>query len=167
MSLDTNLWLFLLLYSYSLTGLMNFRLWFLRGSLGVFRKMPIASIVDPTQRFDLKSLSGGYVVIRRMTWGEKLKRQSMMTKFHMNLGDKRDKNSSAEVDILQEKVSLWEFQNLIVEHNLEHREVNGNVRELNFKNINDVNLLDPKIGEEIQSRIDELNAFEEDEEVKN
>ena len=128
--------------------------------------MPIATITDPTERFDLKSLAGGFVVIRRMTWGEKLKRQEMLTKFHMNLGGKHE-STSAEVDFLQEQVSMWEFANLIVEHNLEHREPNGTERLLNFKSKADISLLSPTVGEEIQQRIDELNSFEDNEDTKN
>jgi hypothetical protein len=131
------------------------------------KKLPIATIINPTEEFKLKSLEGGLVTIRRMTWGEKLKRQAMMTKFHMNLNSKKSEDSRAEIDILSEQVSMWEFMNLIVDHNLEHQDATGTVRKLNFKNAADVALLDPIIGEEIQMRIDELNAFEDSEEIKN
>lgn len=126
--------------------------------------MAIATVVNATERFDLKSCPpDGYVVIRRMSYGEKLKRQSMMTKFRMEMGRNKSEAMNMDVDLDQEKVSMWEFSNLIVEHNLtdEHE------RQLNFKNMNDISRLGPVVGEEIQTYIDKLNSFEEDDEVKN
>lgn len=127
--------------------------------------MAIATITQPTETFKLKSAPpDGFVVIRRMTWGEKLKRQSMMTKYRMEMDKStKDKDMSLDVDILQEKVSNWEFQNLIVEHNL----TDENEVLLNFRNLADVARLGPVVGEEIQRYIDEMNTFEEKEEVKN
>ena len=125
--------------------------------------MAIATIVNATERCTLKSAPpDGYVIIRRMSYGEKLKRQGMLTKFRMNMGGKKE-DMSAEVDFFQEKVSLWEFANLVVEHNL----TDDLLVPLNFKNANDVVRLGPVVGEEIQVYIDKLNAFEEDDEVKN
>lgn len=127
--------------------------------------MAIATITQTTETFKLKSCPpDGYVTIRRMTWGEKLKRQSMMTKYRMELDrTTKDRDMSLDVDILQEKVSHWEFANLIVEHNL----TDENEQLLNFKNVADIDRLGPVVGEEIQRYIDELNTFEESVEVKN
>lgn len=126
--------------------------------------MPIATIVDSTERFELKSCPpDGYVVVRRMTYGEKLKRQSMMTKFKMEMGRNKSDAMNMDVDLDQEKVSMWEFANLIVEHNL----TDENEKPLNFKNMADIARLGPVVGEEIQTYIDKLNSFEEDDEVKN
>lgn len=127
--------------------------------------MAIATITQPTETFKLKSCPpDGYVTIRRMTWGEKLKRQSMMTKYRMEMTkNTKDQDMSLDVDILQEKVSQWEFSNLIVEHNL----TDETETPLNFKNIADIVRLGPVVGEEIQGYIDEVNSFEEKEEVKN
>lgn len=127
--------------------------------------MAIATITQPTETFKLKSCPpDGYVTIRRMTWGEKLKRQSMMTKYRMEMTkNTKDQDMSLDVDILQEKVSQWEFSNLIVEHNL----TDETEMPLNFKNIADIVRLGPVVGEEIQGYIDEVNSFEEKEEVKN
>lgn len=124
--------------------------------------MPVATIINAQDEFLLKTVEGGRVVIRRMSWGEKLKRQGMITGFKMDMGGKRD-DMKAEIDIFQEAVSHWEFANLIVEHNL----TDANDRPLNFKNISDQDSLDPRVGEEIQRYIDDLNAFEDKDEVKN
>lgn len=126
--------------------------------------MAIATIVNANERFDLKSCPpDGYVVVRRMTYGEKLKRGSMMTKFRMEMGKNKSDSMNMDVDLDQEKVSMWEFANLIVEHNL----TDDTERPLNFKNMADISRLGPVVGEEIQTYIDKLNSFEEDDEVKN
>jgi len=127
--------------------------------------MAVATITQPTENFKLKSAPpDGYVTIRRMTWGEKLKRQSMMTKYRMEMAKTtKDKDMALDVDIMQEKVSHWEFANLIVEHNLTDEKETA----LNFRNIADIDRLGPIVGEEIQKYIDEMNSFEEEEEVKN
>ena len=127
--------------------------------------MAIAVVTNNTERFELKTAPpDGYVVVRRMTWGEKLKRNGMMTNFRMDVGgSKKDENVAMDVNLFQEKVTLWEFANLIVEHNL----TDDKLVQLNFKNPVDVSRLGPIVGEEIQKRIDEINAFEEDDEVKN
>lgn len=127
--------------------------------------MAIATITQPTENFKLKSCPpDGFVTIRRMTWGEKLKRQSMMTQYRMEMTkNSKDQDMALDVNILQEKVSLWEFQNLIVEHNL----TDADEKPLNFRNVADIVRLGPVVGEEIQKYIDEVNSFEETEEVKN
>lgn len=125
--------------------------------------MAIATIAQATETFNLKSCPpDGYVTIRRMTWGEKLHRQSMMTKYSMEV-DTKSKDTQLDIAFLQAKVSHWEFQNLIVDHNLTDEVDN----KLNFKNMADIDRLGPVVGEEIQTYIDRLNSFEEDEEVKN
>jgi hypothetical protein len=63
-----------------------------------------------------------------------------------------------EIDMMQMKVTEWEYAHLILEHNLEDKDG----RPLNFKNSRDVHLIDGRIGEEISSHISELNNFEED-----
>lgn len=126
--------------------------------------MAIATIVEANKRFDLKSAPpDGYVVIRRMTWGEKLKRQGMLTQMSMEIGRDNKDDIRAQFDMLQEKVSLWEFANLVIEHNL----TDSKEKLLNFKNYADTARLGPKVGEEIQKYIDEMNAFEDSDEVKN
>lgn len=126
--------------------------------------MAVATIVNTSERFDLKSAPpDGFVVVRRMSYGEKLKRQGMMTKFRMEMGRNKSDTTNMDVDLDQEKVTIWEFQNLIVEHNL----TDENLTPLNFKNVADIVRLGPVVGEEIQTYIDKLNSFEADDDVKN
>jgi hypothetical protein len=125
--------------------------------------MPVATVVGTsTDRFDLKTVPEGYVVIRRMSYGDSLKRQKMSTK--MTFGSTSDKKDFAgELDIDQEGVALWDFANCIVEHNLtDDREI-----PLDFKKPSDVRRLARPVGEEIGKLIDDVNNFEDDETVKN
>jgi len=124
--------------------------------------VPVATITSDTERFDLKTLPEAYVVVRRMTYGESLKRTGMMTKFLVG-GNPTNRDFSGEVEMNQEEVTLWDFANCVVEHNL--TDENGKL--LNFKNQVDVRRLDIRVGEEIGRYIDEVNNFEEKPEIKN
>lgn len=126
--------------------------------------MAIATIIESEVKFELKSCPpDGYVVIRRMTYGERLKRQSMMSKMKMDMGDRRGSNPVAEFEMLNEAVSLWEFANLITDHNL----TDSSQKPLNFKNAADVHRVRGQVGDEISQYISNINEYEEDEEVKN
>lgn len=126
------------------------------------KKMPIATITERTKHIDLRTCEGGYVVIKRMSHGEKLHRRSM-TKMSVN-AKRGKKDVQAEIDMMQKNVALWEFANLILEHNLETYikpdDPESGTRLLNFKNPADVELLDGKIGEEIDAAISDFNNFE-------
>lgn len=98
------------------------------------------------------------MVVRRMTYGEKLNRQDDMMNMRTSTDDKE-----MLVQMMNKKVALTDFANLIVEHNL----TDDNDRALNFKSAQDVMNLDPRIGDEIGQLIDKINSFEELPEVKN
>lgn len=119
--------------------------------------MPRATVIDSTEKFELTTLPDAYVVVRRMTYGEKLNRQDAM--MDVAAGGKGDE---MKINIMAKKVALQDFANLIVEHNL----TDDKDLPLNFKNPNDVMKLDPRIGDEVGSFIDRVNSFE-DVEVKN
>lgn len=124
--------------------------------------MPVAVFINNTQRFDLDTVPEGYIIVRRMNYGESLKRQAMATKIYMEQGA-TSKDMRGEVDIQSEQVTMWEFANLIMEHNL----TDENDRPLNFKSQQDVKRLDGPVGNEIGKIIDEFNGSQDGEEVKN
>lgn len=128
--------------------------------------MPAAVVTQTTERCDLKSCPpDGYVIIRRMNYGESLKRKDMMASIAMNM-DVKGKNSGEarmQMDLLQEKTSLWEFATLIVEHNL----TDEKDAKLDFRKQEHVKALVGRIGDEIQMHIDRINSFEDTEETKN
>lgn len=121
-------------------------------------KVPVAVVTQETQKFELKTLEGGEVTIRQMTYGEKLVRTTMSGKMLVSADKKSE--YAGEIEMAIDKITLWDFQNLIVGHNLE--DVDG--RPLNFKNIADIKKLRSDIGEEVGKYIDQLNSFEDIEE---
>ena len=122
--------------------------------------MPRATIMQNNQRFELQSCPDGYIVIRRMTYGEKLNRQDDMMNMQTSANPK---DTEMRIQIMAKRVALQDFANLIIEHNL----TDDNDLPLNFRNPADVNRLDPRVGDEIGQLIDKVNSFEEAGEVKN
>jgi len=124
--------------------------------------MPIATVVNASERFELESLPEAFVVVRRMTYGESLKRDAMSTKFLVG-GQTDSRDVQGQVEMQTEQVALWDFANCIMEHNL----TDENDRLLNFKNAADVRRLSKPIGAEIGEIIDRVNSAEKSDEVKN
>jgi hypothetical protein len=124
--------------------------------------MPVAVVTNAlSDKKPLTSLPEGYVIVRRMNYGEKLLRSNMAAKFLMGGTSKDD--VQGELSMQTEEVAYWDFANLVVEHNLE--DTDGRV--LNFKIKADVKKLDGAIGDEIGRIIDEFQEPEKTEEVKN
>lgn len=121
-------------------------------------EVPVAVVVEDTQRYELKTLPEGFVIVRQMTYGERLQRQSLSSKMKVSADKKSE--YAGEFEMAVEKLGLWDFQNLVVDHNLEDQ--HGN--KLNFKNVADIKRLSSRIGEEIGKYIDDLNSFEDIEE---
>jgi hypothetical protein len=126
--------------------------------------MPRAT-VDTTAvvKKDLTTLKDGYVVLRKMPYGAKLQRSSEAMKMSMQMkGRGKNKDSKADVEMLQHAATLFDFRHCILEHNLEDE----TGRTLNLHDATDINNLDPQIGEELSELIDELNNFENDADEK-
>ncbi len=121
--------------------------------------MPIGTVAKTEERFDLKTLlPDGFVIIRRMTYGEKLARQDDIMQMRASMEDK-----TVQMSMLNKKAALSDFGNLILDHNI----TDENERKLNFKDAKDVFALDPRVGEEIAVYIDGINSFEDTEFTKN
>lgn len=124
--------------------------------------MPVGTITNTvSDQILLKTLSDGYVVVRRMNYGEELQRSALATK--ITLGGVTGKDLGGEVDIQTEKLALWDFANLVVDHNI----TDANERKLDFRNEADVRALNSTIGKEIGEIIDNFNDAKNSEEVKN
>jgi hypothetical protein len=123
--------------------------------------MPRAVIdFNDTTKFPLKSLEGGFVELRRMSYGHKLQRNQIAMQMSV-----KGSGKNAEMDLKNEtvKVAVFEMNACVVDHNLEDEKGD----KLNLGKMEDVVRLDPKVGEEIDKYISEMNNFEETEEVKN
>lgn len=109
-----------------------------------------------TQRFELKSCEGGFVVLRRLTYGEYLERRQMSS--GMKVHATKSNDFEGMIDMMNRSVVEYEFRNCIVEHNLEDEAG----QPLDFKRRETLSRLDPRIGEEIGTYIQKMNQFEED-----
>lgn len=127
--------------------------------------MPIAVNTGYIEHFDLKTLPGAYVEIRRMTHGQKLTRGSFSDKMKFS-ANRKSKDMQGEMDLMQRSITLWEWSNLIAEHNLETY-INPQNREegtrlLNLKDVKDIESVDAPVAEEISTYIGKVNNFEDD-----
>jgi len=130
--------------------------------------MPRATVnINDTARFELKTLpptddeEGGFVVLRRMSYGQVLQRRAMVSAMKVHGG--RGKDFEGEINMMQESVTLFEFQNCIVDHNLtDHDE-----KPLDFRSPLVVKALDPRVGQEIETYIGKMNNFDEEDEEGN
>jgi hypothetical protein len=121
-----------------------------------------------TERLDLKSIEGGFVVAKRLTYGEKLQRRAMVSGMKLT-GDRKSKDFQGEMNLVNEQATLFDFQRCIVQHNLTKPSPSDPENEeadvpMDLSNFNDIKLLDPRAGEEIDTFLSELNNFEEDDE---
>lgn len=119
--------------------------------------MPVATIAAQPKRYDLKSLPDGYVIIRRLSYGETLERSALSSKFNIDYQAK-SKDMKAFIDMANELTTLFEWAHAIVEHNL----TDENNRPLNFKLPQDVKAVQGVIGGEISAYIMEYNDFDDD-----
>lgn len=126
--------------------------------------MPIGVVTENEEKCQLKTCPpDGYVIIKKMNYGQSLERQDMIAEIAMQMPKDKRVDPKMEIKFLQRKTALWEFANLILDHNITDKEG----RQLNFKSEADVTLLQGPIGDEIQNHINRLNSFEDDEETKN
>ena len=118
--------------------------------------MPRATVSTVPEKFDLKSCPGGWVKLRRMSYGERLHRQDIAMTMSMQ-ADQRTKQSSMQVKQAQTAVASFEMASCVVEHNLE-KDDQGTL--LNFKVASDVDQLDGMIGDEIAQLIEDMHNWE-------
>lgn len=128
--------------------------------------MPRATVnLADTERVDLKTLpatdeaEGGYVILRRLTYGQKIQRQQMSMEVSMQAQQGKGRNADPEMQMrmTQERVAIFDFASCIVDHNLE----DDKGSKLDFKQAHNVFMLDPRVGEEIAMNIDNMNNFDE------
>jgi hypothetical protein len=135
--------------------------------------MPVAVVTPDYEgdRFDLRSAPpDGYVILKRLSYGQQMTRRGLLSKARMetsgggNRAERRargDRGFAAEIELMNERVTLFEYAHCIVDHNL--LDLNG--EKLDFTNPAHVKKLDGRVGEEIDELINELNDFEVGEET--
>lgn len=136
-------------------------------------QMPIATATDLPEVVKLKSLPAdpsvegpageqGFVSIRRLSYGEKMAKRAFNSKMTVR-STKGKKDAESIIDTFNERSDLFDFANSIVDHNLTDKEG----RKLDFRNEKDVKSLAGRVAEEIQTAMDKINNFEDDEELGN
>lgn len=123
--------------------------------------MPRATVSTDTVRRDLQSCPEGFVVLRPLSYGQKLSRgdQAMQMVVKNETGPRRrgqKQSAETEIKMLQKAATLLDFRNCVVDHNL----TDEFDQKLDLGNATVFESLDPRIGEEIGTLIDELNNFE-------
>lgn len=121
--------------------------------------MPKAIAGMQSTRFELKSCPGGFVELKPMTYGQKMSRQGM-SRLELNMGKAKGQDITGVMELANRKATYFEYKNCIVGHNLE-KDDDGTP--FNFANELDVDILDPRVGEEISTLINDMNNFENDE----
>lgn len=122
--------------------------------------MPRATTnVTDTERFDLRSCPEGYVELRKMNYGEMLKRRGMAGEMVYKSSASSRKEMEATLKLANAEVIKFEFKNCIVDHNL----TDDNDQPLDFRSPETINRLDPIVGEEISDRIDKMNQLPDQE----
>lgn len=125
--------------------------------------MPKGTVKTEPQHYKLESLPGGYVKLKQLSYGQMLERREMATKLSMEQaqekpGVKKNEPDKINVQIIQRAVAAYEFAACVVEHNIEDED--GTL--LNFGNTMTLDILDPRIGDEISKRLAELNGETDD-----
>jgi len=127
--------------------------------------MPKAS-VDPTQteRFNLITCPGGYVILRTLSFHEMEVRKDIAGRMYQEQkvsGRKNDDDTMrAYFESMNVKVTEYEFRNMIVEHNLYMDDAETQL--IDFTKPMHHWMLAPKIGEEISKYVESLTQMDED-----
>jgi hypothetical protein len=113
--------------------------------------MPKATYEAETEKFDLTSLSGAFVELRKFNYGERLRRRDLGMKFRGGQG--------REVDVSTDtvKVTVFDFKSAIVDHNLE----DGDGKKLDLTKEENILRLDPDVAQEIDDHIAAMNNIVE------
>jgi len=130
--------------------------------------MPRATVdVSSTTRFPLETCPGdgteepGYVELRKLSYGQVLARRDMGAKMAVEgMGGRSSRVEDMKVttEMIQQKVTEYEFKHAIAGHNL----TDHTGRKLNFGNPRDIEALDPRVGAEIAKLIDDMNDWDQD-----
>ena len=126
--------------------------------------MPNATISpDNTERFELKTLEGAYVVLRRMSYNAYLIRRDMLMKIQLASRGGGADVGLGSMQMMNHRVAVFDFKECVVDHNLE--DANGN--QLDLTKESTFRTLDPRVGTEVSDLISDMNEPLEDEELGN
>jgi len=128
--------------------------------------MPKATYTNEAVRKELRTCEGGYVELRQLSFDEMLERRdkAMQMSIEQKPGNKSKQETSKVIfESAMQWTRFFEFSHCIVDHNLEDDQGG----KLNFGNVMTLKVLDPKIGQEIERYIEEMNQEDDEEELEN
>lgn len=120
--------------------------------------MPVATVTTDYVRYDLKSLDEAFVCIRPLPYGKKLEVQERAMRMTMTGLDGNEEDFQMGAEFANKATRAIEFTFCIGDHNLE--DVNG--RKLDLSAVRTLDILDPRVGEEIGNLLDKVNGEEVD-----
>ncbi len=102
-----------------------------------------------TWKFDLETLEGGFVELRKLSFGQTKERVELASRMAMT-----EQSRAVAVELMQKVVAEYEFKHTIVDHNLE----DDTGQKLDFSKAGIVGSLDPAVGDEIDELIMKVNG---------
>jgi hypothetical protein len=117
--------------------------------------VPRATVVTEPVHKDLKNAPpDGFVLLRPLPYGQALRRRDMASRMTLEASRRNNGDDNKMViDTFQRVSKKYEFEHCIVDHNLEDERG----QKLNFAADETLDRLDPRIGEEIERYLAELN----------
>lgn len=118
--------------------------------------MPRATVSLEPKTEDLSTCPGGWVKLRRMSYGELLASNDMAFSVSLESGDKGSSDPKMGVGASTGRIAEFRFKVCIVDHNLE----NEAGAKLDFRNAQTMHLLDPNVGQEIDALISKMHNWQ-------
>ena len=120
--------------------------------------MPRATVTTDTTVAQLRTLDEGYVKVKPLSYGQKKTRADKSASMWAELKERGGLGDRMMLDTITRASTLFDFQNCIVDHNLEDE--SGN--KLNFDNEATLDILDPRVGDEIEKVLASINGDDAD-----
>lgn len=119
--------------------------------------MPKATVDMSPQVIPLKTLEGGSITVKPLSFGQKKARADIAMRMYSETGDEGMRDNRMYMDMLNRATTVYDFSHCIVEHNLEDEQG----RALSFANEATLDVLDPRIGTEIENILAKINGDDE------
>ena len=123
--------------------------------------MPKAVVTTEAQHYALKTLPpDGFIKAKPLSYGQKKERADIAGKMYSEIRDnpRRGEDQKMYLESASRAATLFDYQNCITDHNLE----DDNERKLDFNLASTLDILDPRVGTEIENILAKLNGDDED-----
>jgi hypothetical protein len=107
------------------------------------------------QTVDLRTCPGGFVELRRMTYGELMTSQDLAYQIQMKASEVDPDAPEMGLNITRMAIIEYQLKTCVMNHNLEDEAG----RHLDFRQSRDCHLLDANIGQEINDAIEKMHNW--------